>query len=76
MKGSAARRNGAALPVILAAVHSLRGWRALGTLPRWAVGGALQAQNANFKPNCICRGGLAPVISPKVLLVMVVLGLE
>ena len=75
-EGSAARRNGAALPVILAVVQGIRGRRASGTLPRIAVGGVLQAQNANFRPNCICRGGLAPVIWPKVLEVIVVLGFE
>jgi len=76
VQGSAARSNGAALPAILAAVQGLRGWRGSGTLPRIAVGGALQDQNANFKPNCICRGGLAPVICPNVLPVMVVFGFE
>ena len=42
-QGNAARRNGAALPVILAANQSFRGMRAPGTLPRMTVAGAQQA---------------------------------
>jgi hypothetical protein len=38
------------------------------------VVGVLQAQNANFRPNCICRGALAPVIWPKVLLIFEIVG--